>query len=164
MHRSARSRIRTHMGIFIVWESGDACGGWKRGPYVEQWRAPLARGSAGGDTYILYTPLSLSDTFFASCRIFLAWRLPAYARMMRRPLPQLAPTSSLLPPMVRFVRSLAFVTRRHVEREGFYFKYFRFRWALSMNETVQSITLKLSSDVVSCSICLCRMICQVFYR
>lgn len=32
----------------------------------------------------MYAPLSLSDTFFAPRRIFLAWRLPAYARMTRR--------------------------------------------------------------------------------
>lgn len=64
----ARSRIRMHarmnMGscIFAVWESGDACSDWKRGPYVGQWRTPLACGSASEDTYISYTLLSLFDT------------------------------------------------------------------------------------------------------
>lgn len=42
----------------------------------------------------IYTPLSLSDTFFASRRIFLTWRLPAYARMTRRPpFPPLRPAN-----------------------------------------------------------------------
>ena len=62
----------------------------------------------------IYTPLSLSDTFFASRRIFLAWRLPAYARMTRRPPfppsgPQIIPESPslpwLIPPLIALRRS-----------------------------------------------------------
>lgn len=63
---------------------------------------------------------------------FLARRLPAYARMTRRPLSRPAnlprePPSPFSPPLVRLVRPSAFVTQRHVEHGGFYFKYFRFR-------------------------------------
>lgn len=37
--------------------------GWKRGPYVGQWRAPLARGSTGGDVYThTHVTLSLSPS------------------------------------------------------------------------------------------------------
>lgn len=121
--------------------------------------------------YIYTPPLSLSDTFFAPRRIFFSVAsscLRAYdAASSLRPanLPR-------MPPLVRLVRPSAFVTRRHVEREGFYFKYFQFRWrdfvdgpvyewngAIGHAETVKRCT---SRDTVL-NIRLCRMICKALF-
>lgn len=171
-HRGARSRIRIYARmhapdtggcIFVVWESGDARGGWKKGAICRAMAGtPLRVGVPVGIR--IYTPLSLSDTFFASRRIFFSVAsscLRAYDAASSPPTLSTNP-----PPLVRLVRPSAFVTQSHV-REGFYFKYFRFRWRdSSMNETARSVTLKLQSGEpreLVLNMCLCRIIWNVLY-